>query len=132
MARGMVHVLTLWMAIPEATFYMDEGTHNLKLGLPAVKGHSDMCCVCGQCAQVLSHTRHWKPSDMTTFQRWPLVPCTPNRVFLSSKERKKGAVDIRSSNVSHPSLLMLSSARLHQKQTFGGDAETLFANAVWL
>ena len=39
---------------------------------------------------------------MTTFQGWPLVPCTPNRVFLSSKERKKGAVDISSSSRKPP------------------------------
>ena len=56
--EGMVHVLTLWMAIPEATLYMDEGTHSLKLGMPSVKAHGDMCCVCGQCAQALGHTRH--------------------------------------------------------------------------
>ena len=35
--EGMVHVLTLWMAIPETILYMDEGTHRLKLGLPGVK-----------------------------------------------------------------------------------------------
>ena len=35
--EGIVHVLTLWMAIPEATLYMDEATHGLKLGLPGVK-----------------------------------------------------------------------------------------------
>ena len=74
----------------------------LKLGLQVVKGHSDICCVCGQCAQALSLTQHWKPCDMTTFQRWPLVPCTPNRVFLCGKERKKGAVDISSSTCKPP------------------------------
>ena len=78
------------------------GYPNLKLGLPGVKGHSDICCVCGQCAQALSHTRHWRPFDMTTFQRWPLVPCTPNRVFLSNKDKKKGAVDINSSSRKPP------------------------------
>ena len=100
--EGMVHVLTLLMAIPKATLYMVEGTHSLKLGLPGVKGHSEICCVCGQCAQALSHTRQWKPFDMTTFQPWRLVPCTPNRVFLSIKERKKGAVDMSSSSRKTP------------------------------
>ena len=90
------------VAIPQATLYMDGGAHSLKSGLPGVKGHTDICCVCGQCAQALSHTRHWKPFDMTTFRCWPLVLCTPNRVFLSSKERKKGAADISSNSQKPP------------------------------
>ena len=131
--EGMVHVLTLWMAIQQATLYMDDGTHSLKLGLQGVKGHSDICCVCGQCARALSHTQHWNPFDITGFQPWPLVPCTPNGVFLSSKERKKGAVDISSSSRKPPiASNALSSAGLHQKHNFVGDTETLFASAVWL
>ena len=78
----MVHALTLLMAILEATLYMDEGTHSLTLGLPRLKGHGDICCVCGQCAEAQTHPQHWKLFDMTTFQGWPLVPCTPNRFFL--------------------------------------------------
>ena len=106
-----MNVLTLWMAIPEATLYMDDGAHNLKLGLPGVKGHGDMCCVCGQCAQGLNHTRYWKPFDITTFQGGPLVPYTPNRVFLSSKDSKKRAVDISSSSCKPP---IASDAELSQ------------------
>ena len=45
-----MHVLTLWMAIPDATLYMDKSAHSVKLGLPGVKGPSNICCVCGQCA----------------------------------------------------------------------------------
>ena len=128
--EGMVHVLTLWMAMPEATSYIDGGTHSLKLGLPGVKGHSDICCVFGQCAQALNHTRHWRPFAMTTFQRWPLVRAHHIASFcLVRREKRERWTSVA---VSHPSHLMMSSAWLHQKQTFGGDAETLLASAVWL
>ena len=130
--KGMVHVLTLWMAIPEATLYMDEGTHSLKLGLPGVKGRSDIRSVCGHCAQALSHTRHWKPFDMTTFQGCPWSRTHQIASFSLVRRGKRQRWTSVAVGVSHPSHLMLISARLHQKQTFGGDAETLVASAVWL
>ena len=65
-----MHVLTLWMAILDATLYMDKSAHSLKLGLLGVKGLSDICCVCGRCAQVQSPTRHWESFDLTTFRGW--------------------------------------------------------------
>ena len=79
---------TAW-CIGDATMYMDKSAQSLKLGLPGGWGRNDICCVCGPCAQVQSNTRHWGPFDLSTFQAWPMAPCTPNRVFRSSKERKK-------------------------------------------
>ena len=71
---------------------MDTSGHNLKLGWPGVQGHGDVCCVCRHCAQARSTTRHYKRFDFSTSQAWPMTPCTPNRVFYSSKERKKSAI----------------------------------------
>ena len=63
----MVHVLTLWKAILDATLCVDKIAHSLKSGLPRIQRLSDICCVCGHCAQVLSSTRHWEPMDFNTF-----------------------------------------------------------------
>ena len=72
--NGMVHVLALWAFIGDVTMYMDKSAQRLKLGLQAVQGRSDGCCVCGQCAQVQSTTRHWEPFDLSTLQAWPMTP----------------------------------------------------------
>ena len=66
-AMRMVHVLTLWSVIGDATMYIDTSAHNLKLGLPGVQGRSDVRRVFAQCAQVQSTKRHSEPCDLSMF-----------------------------------------------------------------
>ena len=53
--NGMVHVLTLWSIIGDATMYMDKSAHSLKLGLPPVQGCGNICCVWAMCAGTEHH-----------------------------------------------------------------------------
>ena len=89
-----MHVLTLWIAIPDAMLYMDKCFHNLKSGLPGVKGFIDIRSLCGQCTQVHNPMPHGEPFNLTTLLGWPMVTCTTNRVFWSGIETKKGVIDI--------------------------------------
>ena len=52
--NGMVHVVALWIAIPDATLHMDKTAECMKFALPRLKGLSDICCMCGWGAQVPS------------------------------------------------------------------------------
>ena len=70
----MVHGLTLWSVIGDATMYMDKSAQSLKLGLPGVLVCSYVCSVCGQCVQLQSITQHWESCDLSTFQAWPMAP----------------------------------------------------------
>ena len=74
------------------TLATDTSGPNLKLGWPRVQGHGDISFVCRQCTQVQSTTRHYERFDFSMSPAWPMTPGTPNRVFYSSKERKKSAM----------------------------------------